>query len=241
MMDGTAIQELKQIIEQNSVIEIDGKKFAPRSYGIVRNVDCVQPILLTTLKSLAAFVIENPQGLDLEGAIVKIDEQLNVHLVSRPRDEDKQSTLYIQVANPVSPFRFGVHYGSEAFSIALKTLFVDDEQAHDLWETASTIQIDEGVTFVDDGMSQRIIVQKGTSAASKGSKTIPTITMLKPYRIFPECEQVESPFLVRLKGDKDTGASVALYETDGGIWKIRAYGIIADKLREYGLMLPIYY
>lgn len=240
-MDGTAVKELKTIIEQNNVIEIDGQKFAPRGYGIVRNVDRENAIELTTLKSLVSFVMENPQGLDLDGAMVVIQDDFTVKLLSKPCAVDRKRTTFAVAENPVNSFQFGRHYDSEAFSIALKTLFVDDDQARDLWETSSTIQIEEGVTFVDNGTSQRIIVQKGTSAASKDSKTIPTITLLKPYRIFPECEQVESPFLVRLKGDKDTGASVALYETDGGIWKVTAYEIIATKLKEYGLELPIYY
>ncbi len=240
-MDGSAITEIRGIIEKNQTIEIDGQTFAPRNYAIVRNVDREGAIELTTLKSLVSFVTENAQGLDLDGAMVVIKDDFTVKLLSKPCATDKVRTLFAYAVNPVTPFQFGRHYDSEAFSIALKTLFVDDDQARDLWETSSTIQIEEGVTFVDNGTSQRIIVQKGTSAASKDSKTIPTITLLKPYRIFPECEQVESPFMVRLKGDRDTGASVALYETDGGIWKVTAYEIIADKLKEYGLSLPIYY
>jgi len=51
---------------------------------------------------------------------------------------------------------------------------------------------------------------------------------LKPYRTFNEVEQPESEFLLRLSD----GAQVALYEADGGAWKLTARRNIADYLRK---------
>lgn len=240
-MDGTAVKEIKAIIENSQIVEVDGCKFAPRGYEVIRNVDHGEAIKLTTLRSLAEFVKENPQGLDLEGAIVVIDEEFAVCLESAPSHKDSLRTRYVAVKNPIKPFQFGKHYPSEAFAIALQSQFVYDANAIELWKNASQIQIEEGVTFLDDGISQKIRVQKGISAASVEDKLVKSVTMLRPYRIFLECEQPESPFLFRLKGNKEDGAFVALYETDGGSWQVEAFGIIAAKLKEYGLELPIYY
>lgn len=69
---------------------------------------------------------------------------------------------------------------------------------------------------------------------------IPSRITLKPYRIFPECEQPESEFLIRFKGDMEMGALIGLWETDGGMWKVQAKRLIAEKLKELGLVIPIY-
>ena len=78
----------------------------------------------------------------------------------------------------------------------------------------------------DDGFSQNVVVRKGI--ALKDNRTINPIVKLKPYRTFAEIDQPESEFLLRLSD----GANVALYEADGGAWKLEARKRIADYLRE---------
>lgn len=241
-MDGSAIQELKKTINENQIVEIDGRKFAPRGYQLIRHIDKPEAIALTTLLSFAEFVKSNPQKLNYENGIIVIDEEFTVKLVSSPSPENEARTVFAYARNPVKPFPFGKLHDSESFSIALQTQFVADDNEKALWTICSQIQIEEGVTFIDDGKSQKIKVQKGISAASIEDRIVPSVTLLKPFRIFSECDQPESPFLVRLNGDKESGAFVTLYETDGGAWKVQAAVTIAKTLSEaYGVTLPIFY
>lgn len=62
----------------------------------------------------------------------------------------------------------------------------------------------------------------------KEGKGVKPIVKLKPYRTFSEVEQPESEFLVRLSD----GGRVALYEADGGAWKLQARRNVADYLKE---------
>lgn len=58
-------------------------------------------------------------------------------------------------------------------------------------------------------------------------KPLPPIIKLAPYRTFIEVEQPEGEFLLRLQ----KGPSAALFEADGGAWKIQA----RKNIKEYFL------
>jgi hypothetical protein len=49
----------------------------------------------------------------------------------------------------------------------------------------------------------------------------PRVT-LKPFRTFREAEQPSSDFIFRVKADEIKGNLCALFEADGGYWKIAA-------------------
>lgn len=83
-------------------------------------------------------------------------------------------------------------------------------------------------------------VQRGVSAASAEAASVPTRVILKPFRIFPECNQPASQFIVRLQEGEEKSAHIGLWETDGGLWRVDAKQIIQEKLETYGLALPIY-
>lgn len=59
---------------------------------------------------------------------------------------------------------------------------------------------------------------------------IPSPVTLKPYRTFTEVEQPESQFVFRMKEDKYDGVQCALFEADGGAWKLGAMEYIKEYL-----------
>ena len=75
----------------------------------------------------------------------------------------------------------------------------------------------------DNGISQTVKVQTGIQMM--GTETIRPIVSLKPYRTFPEVDQPESDFLLRVKDDQ-----VGLFEADGGMWKLQAKANIKEYL-----------
>ena len=90
----------------------------------------------------------------------------------------------------------------------------------------SRIDVNQGVSSVDNGISQEVSVRTG--AVLKEQQTVQPIVHLQPYRTFLEVEQPASDFLLRL--DKD--GRPALYEADGGAWKLEAKRHIAAYLGE---------
>ena len=76
----------------------------------------------------------------------------------------------------------------------------------------------------DDGVSQKVTINKGVVTAE--DVTIKNPVYLVPLRTFYEVEQPASPFVLRF----NEGADVALFEGDGGAWKLKAVKNIKDWL-----------
>lgn len=63
----------------------------------------------------------------------------------------------------------------------------------------------------------------------KAQKKVEPKVKLKPYRTFREIEQPASVFLFRLKNRDGAPPECALFEADGGAWKLEA----TDKIGKY--------
>ncbi len=241
-MDGAAVKEIRDIVINSQKIEYEGGVFVPGNYKELEFTKYREDTVnLSTLTSLADFIEVNPNFLDLEGAFVVINKDLSVSLLSSPDDDHRKRTLFAHAQFELEQFSFNRFIEAELFNILLQTLFIYDQPAQNLFTIASKLQIDEGITISDDGLTQNVTVKKGMSAASAVGATVATRVQLKPYRIFPECDQPASQFLTRIKGDKESGAYVGLWETDGGMWRVEAANNIANKLIDLDVKLPIYY
>lgn len=110
--------------------------------------------------------------------------------------------------------------------VELQSLYAITEDRDYLLSLLSRIDVNQGVSSVDNGISQEVSVKTG--AVLKEQQTVQPIVHLQPYRTFLEVEQPASDFLLRL--DKD--GRPALYEADGGAWKLEAKRNIAAYLGE---------
>lgn len=79
------------------------------------------------------------------------------------------------------------------------------------------------------------------ASLSDETRQVPSIVKLRPYRYFPEADQVEVPLLLRLEKTEGSGVRVSLHECDGGAWRIEAYQAIERKLKGLGCSFPICY
>lgn len=110
--------------------------------------------------------------------------------------------------------------------VELQSLYAVTEDRDYLLALLSRIDVNQGVSSVDNGISQEVSVRTG--AVLKEQQIVQPIVHLQPYRTFLEVEQPASDFLLRL--DKD--GRPALYEADGGAWKLEAKRNIAAYLGE---------
>ena len=240
MIEADAIAKIEKLVQDKQVIEHNGEKYVPIPYRVLRNVDRTPHVRLNTLESLVRFINENPQQMDLSNTIAIVDKNLSVAVLSRPDMVDKDRTPVVVAESVPEAFEFNSFLPAELFNIYLQTRFVYNEEAQFLFSITSRLNIDEGVELADDGTTQRVTIKKGMSAASMIGVQMPARIALGPYRIFPECDQPVSEFLIRFKGDKESGAFVGLWETDGGMWKVHAKRLITEKLMALGLTIPIY-
>lgn len=110
--------------------------------------------------------------------------------------------------------------------VELQSLYAVTPDRDYLLSLLSRIDVNQGVSSVDNGISQEVSVRTG--AVLKEQQTVQPIVRLQPYRTFLEVEQPASDFLLRL----DKEGRPALYEADGGAWKLEAKRSIAAYLGE---------
>lgn len=110
--------------------------------------------------------------------------------------------------------------------VELQSLYAVTDDRDYLLSMLSRIDVNQGVSSVDNGISQEVSVRTG--AVLKEKLTVQPIVHLQPYRTFLEVEQPASDFLLRL----DKEGHPALYEADGGAWKLEAKRNIAAYLGE---------
>lgn len=127
----------------------------------------------------------------------------------------------------------GAHYSPRLYVRvdSARQVMVDTTYTHRDYAEYSRLPLYEAVTDVpsisiNQSISQEVSVR--TVAVLKEQQTVQPIVRLQPYRTFLEVEQPASDFLLRL----DKEGHPALYEADGGAWKLEAKRSIAAYLGE---------
>src|SRR5690606_31882265 len=110
-----------------------------------------------------------------------------------------------------------------SFNILLQSCFVDNSHRASLLSIVGNIQEENVATVGDNGTSQQVTAKTGI--ATLAPVILPNPVMLKPFRTFVEIPQPESGFVFRMQ----SGPKAALFEADGGEWKITAM----QSIREY--------
>ena len=159
------------------------------------------------------------------------DERLMVH-VSSPTEvivfgslnSNENRNEYIAATAMIPSFDFDRWYDSESFNIKLQSTFVKNDDRDIMLKVVGNIKEEAVNTVGDDGVSQSIVAKTGV--ATVGNVLVPNPVVLKPYRTFLEVDQPESEFIFRMQ----SGPKCALFEADGGAWKMAAMKNIKEYL-----------
>lgn len=173
-----------------------------------------------TTKSLASIVDLVSSELNhsrIEGLkiIIQVEGPTNIKVFTSLGDNLDRKKLYAAEAE-VPKLQLNTFIDLEAMNIHLKSCFVPAQQREDLIALLGNVQEEDVKTTTDDGFSQSVVAKTGIATVS--NVRVPSIVKLTPYRTFLEVEQPESEFLCRLKN----GPEVALFEADGGAWRLAA-------------------
>ena len=229
----------KKLAEAEATIiekTVDGRHY------ISKELKPVLPPLVTALKiSTLGSLIELCSGKfgkeNDQAGFEKFDpSQHVVHVVS-----EKQVQVITAVSNPwknrevlldchvaeTNTFQFNKYLNQDDFIIGLLASFVDTEDRGPLAKIAGNATAEQVVTLVDDGVTQAVSVKSG--AYTQDSQTVKGLVMLAPWRTFRDVSQPKSAFLFRVKKNGDV-PQFALFEADGGAWKLEAVENIARKL-----------
>lgn len=218
---GLASQEQKIIRSEN------GKLYYDMNAHSLRELDTrpIPPKLyLNTLDGLVDYLKTDLDQLKDKRVLVVIESPKEVTVYEELDKEANRATL-VTVESMTPDIRFGYYEEASDFNIMLQSRFVDAEDRSTVIEFASALKIENGTEIVDNGISQTATIKTGV--ASLGQAKAPNPVTLRPYRTFSEVEQPASQFIYRI----NKLGSMALFEADGGKWKLDAIKNIADYLK----------
>jgi len=203
-------------------LEINGQQFSNQPLTLLRQPT---PSALT-VRSLSGFVDYLKSEYDAPGALmVHVESPTKVLAFSTFHDDVVRKT-YIEAEALLPSIRFGNWTDVEEFNIQLQSLFVPNDDRSALLKVVGNVKEDAVQNISDDGVSQQVTAKTGV--ATVAAVTVPNPVTLLPYRTFVEVQQPESLFVFRMR----TGPSAALYEADGGAWKVEAMDTIKSYLQK---------
>ena len=202
------------------VQEINGETYSDKQLHRINHIPYAEEITMNTLSSLIQYI---KSGVDSfpEKMIIHVQSPTRVSMYSA-LDFERNRENIVEVRANVPEFNFNRFENHESFVIGVQSKFLDDYSTDKclLLKFAGTVESGSVSEYGDDGISQKATIKTGI--ASKGDALIPSPAVLKPYRTFIEVDQPASSFIFRMKNDRSGGIECALFEADGGAWKIAA-------------------
>jgi hypothetical protein len=174
--------------------------------------------------------------------LVWIESPTRVGLVSRMSDYWGRRREWAVAKHPeCQAFPFGRFMDPESFIIQVQASFqrllIDDAQDLDyVLKIASSISAEQVQSNEDDGIAQRVATKSGV--VLKSEKVLRPIVNLAPWRTFAEIDQVMSRFVFRARIGSDS-VNLALFEGDGGRWKLGAVSAIKAWLQPKFGTVPV--
>lgn len=212
-------------LSQPSIREIGGEMYSDKDLRRIVHNPKAGRIRLTTLRSLVDYIKSGTDDMD-EKMILHVASPTMVRLYSQ-LDLDREREYMVEVSAELPDFPFGCFIEHEQFIIGIQSGFIPNGDSGLLLKFAGTVEGGTVASYGDDGVTQKATVKTGL--ASKGDAVIPSPVTLKPYRTFIEVEQPESQFIFRMKENENSGVKCALFEADGGAWKLAAM----ENIKEY--------
>lgn len=223
-------EALRYLMEDMSKVNVitadDGEQYADRPLHRISYNPKADPIRLSTLTSLVDYLQTEKESLK---------ENLFIHVISPTEisvytelDSERKREYLVRVKAELPSIFFDSYCEQELFCIGLQSKFVENEDRKLLLKFAGSVEHGTVEKYVDDGFSQKATVKTGIT--SKAEAIVPSPVMLKPYRTFLEVEQPESAFVFRMRNR--SGVECALFEADGGAWRMEAMQHVADYLAD---------
>lgn len=224
-----AIDRIVELAKPYTIKTDDGRRYCTTYLREVKpEVELPTRYSVDTLAALVKLI--RTEGIDHSPRLyVRVDSARRVMVdttyTHKEYAEFSRLPLYEAVSD-VPGITVNESISQERAIVELQSLYAITEDRDYLLSLLSRIDVNQGVSSVDNGISQEVSVKTG--AVLKEQQTVQPIVHLQPYRTFLEVEQPASDFLLRL--DKD--GRPALYEADGGAWKLEAKRNIAAYLGE---------
>lgn len=226
-------EALKYLIglSEPNIEEINGDWYSDKE---LHRIDTYYPkahkLHVSTLTGLLDYIESGTDSFD-DKMIIEVCSPTRVLMYSS-LDNNRDREYLMEVEAVLPDFHFDYFIDQEVFCINLQSKFIANKDRDLLLKFAGTVEAGTIAEYGDDGISQKATIKTGI--ASKGEALIPNPVKLIPYRTFLEVNQPESAFIFRMRDDR--GVSCAIFEADGGAWKIEAMqnikAYLCDQLKD---------
>lgn len=230
LLPDAAVKAIQESVETQS-INVGEYDFVTRPVFAPPVEAKAETLNIHTLSGLVDFLSANIDVDDSTKLAIHIAGFNAVNLVSVLNGRPKRRDVLVSIVSESLGFRFGQFYPREDFNIALQSLFVDDGDRANVLKVIGSIKESAVGEYDDDGVSQTVVAKSGVARVSEVQ--VPNPVSLSPFRTFAEVAQPTSPFVLRIKPGLSEGQmpTVALFEADGGKWRLEAIENIARYLR----------
>lgn len=219
-------------------VEINGETYTTDNLNRVKPVypERPQPFFAATLSGLVDFLRYDVDGLsDLHSRyIVSVDSHYSVSVYSPIYGPECKRDRVAVCSIDTSPLHTDCFLDAEDFNIMLQAKVIQSPNRDLVLKFVGSMRDEQSNQTADDGFSQRVTIKTGV--AQVGDVTVVNPVYLAPRRTFPEIEQPESPYVLRLK----EGPQAALFKTDDLQWKVEAITRIGQYLRDALKEFPQY-
>lgn len=226
-------------LREAKVIDVNGQSYCDKE---LKRIDPVvireKGVVLNTLTSFVDCIksrVERDKAYDYGNLYLHIVGPTYIKAYEKANELDGCRTEICKAEAELPKVEYGSYYDSESFNILLQSRFCQDETTAKLLSIVGNIKSSDVQTKADNGITQTVQTSKGI--VLKEDTVLPNPVKLAPFRTFVEIEQVSSAFIFRAKESKSSyednkEINFALFEADGGAWKIEATQRIKAYLEE---------
>ena len=231
-----AIDYLVGLGRNEVLIEANGAKYTYKELNRLERPlpDCLKT---NTLRSIVDYIKQGfdfgDWGEDFDYIINVVDYQ-QVHLLLPLNDDSRRPIIINCTAPQRDNLTFGRFMDVTRFNIMMQSSFLDNIGEKDYKGILLKVvgNLGDGIVknFGDDGVSQKTTIKTGVENLAEVK--IPNPVVLAPFRTFAEVDQPESKFIFRLESGRGDEPQAALFEADGGAWKVYAKEKIIEYFKE---------
>lgn len=225
------IEEAMQWIAKNSRPEM--VHFGDRFYHTAKNYPIEPPspstVYMSTLRGFCDFIKRNIDELSMDNLLIQIVDHEKVMLVEAVDEVWRNRQTIAAASMNLYPdgFSFDARMKTEDFIIGLQANFQDHNHRKELLKLVGTMRAEKIRSYHDDGVTQTVATKSGVALIEESD--CPNPVTLNPYRTFREVgTQPPSEFVFRVHQREDELPLCALYEADGGEWKLDAMRLISE-------------
>jgi hypothetical protein len=222
------VEKIVSLAEPSMRVEEDGRVYSDKQLVEIKT-PLITPITVQTLAGLRDLYKLHDRAE--QSVIIQIQDHSSVWMMAAEVDEwnRRPALVHAQIPNDAPRFRFGQWMDPDEFVIGLLTLFDDAAfgSVHaKVVKLVSSLAAEAVTISNDDGYSQQVVTKQGM--VSKTEEKVSPRVSLAPFRTFHEVAQPSTDFILRLRSRSGQMPSCALFEADGGAWKMEAIKSIKE-------------